>query len=437
MIPVALAIAIGAGLVSASVLFRPAHAVDSDGRAALEATIMLTAIATACLLIVNLKRARKFPNVLLLCGLIALSFADFVYSGLPALQDMRGLESNGGLRLGTELVAALAFAGTALAAVKPRSEPRRGPIRFELEVAAAAVLLASLVAVFIAVADTALAVYTTSAAILVAAAVAFLARPEGAGGRSALLAAASLLLAGADLRYLAAPAVATDWVTPRDGLRLAAYVLLLAGAALQHAKLQRKATYAAIRSDRERIARDLHDGLAQDLACIAAQGQRLDCQLGAEHPLMVAAHRALTASRGVIADLTASAAPSTEAALRVVANELEYRYDVQVKVRVETDRASSADDDFEPAKREHLVRIAREAIVNAAQHGAARNVDVVLLRRQGTLLMRVSDDGGGISDGKRNGFGLRSMQARAASLGGQLSAHPRSGGGTDVELLVS
>ena len=220
-------------------------------------------------------------------------------------------------------------------------------------------------------------------------------------------------------------------------MRLAAYGLLLAGAYLQHAKLQRDAASAAIASERERIARDLHDGLAQDLACIAAQGQRLDCELGPEHPLMVATRNALAASRGVITDLTASTAPTTEAALRMIADELEHRYGIQVLVRAETDTALSPGDELEPTRREHLIRIAREAIVNAATHGLARHVDVVLRRRPGTLLLRVSDDGRGISDAQRSGFGLRSMRARAASLGGQLTAHPRAGGGTDLELLVS
>jgi len=233
------------------------------------------------------------------------------------------------------------------------------------------------------------------------------------------------------------PAVRIDWVTPRDGLRLAAYGLLLAGAYLRHAKLQRMAVCAAISSERERIARDLHDGLAQDLACIAAQGQRLDCQLGPEHPLMVATRHALAASRGVITDLAASAAPSTEAALRMIADELAHRYDMEVNVRVETDTALGRDDALESAQREDLIRIAREAIVNAATHGTARHVDIVLRCRPGTLLMRISDDGRGITDAQRSGFGLQIMRARAASLGGELSAHPRAGGGTDLELLVS
>jgi signal transduction histidine kinase len=64
-------------------------------------------------------------------------------------------------------------------------------------------------------------------------------------------------------------------------------------------------------------------------------------------------------------------------------------------------------------------------------------VDVVLLRRERSLLLRVCDDGSGIAEGNRSGFGLRTMRAHAASLGGHLNAYPRVGGGTELELRVS
>ena len=66
--------------------------------------------------------------------------------------------------------------------------------------------------------------------------------------------------------------------------------------------------------ERRRIARDLHDGLAQDLAFIAAHGDQIAREAGEEHPLAIAARRALALSRGAIADLSASDAPSARAA---------------------------------------------------------------------------------------------------------------------------
>ncbi len=266
----------------------------------------------------------NYGGLLLLAGLLAMSLADFVSLGLPALKEMSPAESSNALRLGGELGAALAIAAAGIAGLKSPRESRRELVGFELGAGAGVVVLGLLLAILIGArtlhpgtggaADdpAALSVHTISAAILFAAAIAFVARSPRADSPTVLFAAACLLLAAANLRYLAAPAVRIDWVTPKDGLRLAAYGLLLAGASLRHANLQRNAASAAIASERERIARDRHDGLAQDLACIAVQGQRLDCQLGPEHPLMVATRHALAASRGVIADLTASAAPTTK-----------------------------------------------------------------------------------------------------------------------------
>jgi len=151
---------------------------------------------------------------------------------------------------------------------------------------------------------------------------------------------------------------------------------------------------------------------------------------------MIAARNALATSRGVIADLSASTAPTTEAALRIIGDELRHRYGLQIAVRTETLGPLPSGGDLDPVEREQVVRIAREAIVNAALHGAARHVDVVVLRTGTDLLMTVSDDGCGITDAYRCGMGLRTMRARAAALGGQLTAHPRAGGGTELLLVA-
>lgn len=238
------------------------------------------------------------------------------------------------------------------------------------------------------------------------------------------------------MQALAVPAVATNWVTPGEGLRLAAYALLLGSAYSEYAKARRAEALAAISSERERIARDLHDGLAQDLACIAAQGQRLGIELEPEHPLMVAARNALATSRGVIADLSASTAPTTEAALCLIAEDLHHRHGLDIDVRVDMTGALGGSNDLDLVDREHIVRIAREAIVNAALHGEARRVDVVLSSNGEDLVMRITDDGWGMTNAHGSGMGLRTMRARAAALGGHLSAHSGPAGGTQLELTV-
>jgi signal transduction histidine kinase len=450
----ALAIALPAGLAVAALVLASVHDVNPGARAALETTIALSALLAAALLRANLERSHLLSDLLLLCALLALVVVDFVFRTGPALSSGVTLESSGAGRFALELLVSLVLVAAAIAPRTTLPDRRRELITSAVVVTAIVVVLGEIVEELVvshpgsgtstaakvaaaSVDPVAGAVMVAAAAISIAAAFAFAARSRRAEPGCGLLAAASVLLAGASLQYLAAPLVPADWVTPREGLRFAAYALLLRAAYVRYAKTRRSEAQAALSSERERIARDLHDGLAQDLACIAAQGQRLYSKVGPEHPLMLATQRALAASRGAIADLWAASAPSTEAALRLIANELEHRFDVEVDVQIETDVPLTEDNDLQPSQRENLLRIVREAIVNAALHGAAQHIDVVLLRRGRDLIVRVSDDGRGIMDTARPGFGLRTMRDRAAALGGELHAYRRADGGTELELLVS
>ena len=450
-------LAVSTGVLSAAVLgfelARPVHATSPSGRAAIETIITIAAICTARLLVANFQRSGRLPDLLLLCALVSVALTDFVYCAAPALLGGTRAESGGGARLACELIVSAAFAAAAFAPGKLIRSPSRRLIGVATLVGAAIVILpevlekatgsrwsASLQEIGIRGAvdhPVELAVNGVAATVLLVSALAFLRRAGRGDIQCALLAGASFLLAGARLQYLAVPAVATNWITPREGLRLAAYAMLLGSAYWEHARAHRAEALAAISSERERIARDLHDGLAQDLACIAAQGQRLGTELKAEHPLMVAARNALATSRGMIADLSASTAPTTEAALRLIADDLHHRHGLEIEVRVEMTTALGGSNDLDLVDREHIVRIAREAIVNAALHGQARRVDVVLSGTDGgELVMRITDDGWGITDSQGSGMGLRTMRARAAALGGHLSAHSGPAGGTQLELTV-
>jgi signal transduction histidine kinase len=247
-------------------------------------------------------------------------------------------------------------------------------------------------------------------------------------------------MAGAQLGKLAVSVAPPDWVTPSDALRVAAYGLLLATSVGMYRRSQDQLARDAVSAERLRIARDLHDGLAQDLAFIAAHSERLAREFGADHPLAIAASRALAASRGQIVDLEASTASSTEAALREVAAEFGGRFGVDVKVDVDAAGTAAR---LEPSEHERheLVRIAREAIANAVRHGGARTVTVRLGSRRDNLLLRISDDGcgfngsaGGQTSG--TGLGLRTMRERAGHLGAHLRTRHREGGGAEIDVVA-
>ncbi len=195
---------------------------------------------------------------------------------------------------------------------------------------------------------------------------------------------------------------------------------------------------ARVCAERRRIAEDLHDGLAQDLALIALHGDRLSRDLGAEHPVAVAARRALAVTRGTIVDLAASAEPTTLDALRAVADELENRYPVAIAVS-RLGAAASSGAEFGETERHQVVRIAREALLNAVRHGSASQVSVGLgAPGAGDAILRVVDDGVGIGEVRAGhegtGFGLPSMRRRAKLLDARIVTRRRQAGGTEVSV---
>ncbi len=280
-------------------------------------------------------------------------------------------------------------------------------------------------------------VSVTCAVLLLVSAAGFAVRHRDGDSEAGLLVAAAVCMAGAQLGKLALSVAPPDWVTPSDALRVGAYGLLLAASVRMYRRSQDQMARNALSAERLRIAQDLHDGLAQDLAFIAAHSERLAREFGADHPLAIAAPRALAASRGQIVDLSASTASSTESALREVAAEFRSRFGVRITVNVESlDTSRSA----EPSEHERheLVRIAREAIANAVRHGGARNVDVRLGSRRDDLLLRVSDDGCGFGRATAGtagtGLGMRTMRARAKSVGARLVTRTRESGGAEIEV---
>ncbi len=234
----------------------------------------------------------------------------------------------------------------------------------------------------------------------------------------------TLACCGATLAFLANP----DEIAPTSVSAL----LIGTGAAALGIQRQRRATAGAIADERRRIARDLHDGLAQELAYIKMETARM----AVLHPegraarVATAAQKALDESRGAITALRGDDNGSFADELSEVAEGLAGRAGAQVKLRVERDL------EVQSEMRDALLRIAREAITNGVRHGHATEVALELSDRDG-LRMAVRDNGGGFAPGGSRGrgsFGLTSMRERAVALGGNLNVESEPGMGTMVEV---
>lgn len=226
-----------------------------------------------------------------------------------------------------------------------------------------------------------------------------------------------------------------DGSGPSQGLGVFAVALLVAAIAHQELTERRRLALAAALAERRRVARDLHDGLAQDLAFIAAHSAEIARSVDAGPLVAAAARRALAHARGTIVDLSVPDDSTAREALEAVASEQRNRFGIEVDVD------ASPEAELSPAVRDGVLRITREAIANAARHGRARNVVVSLTRREGgSELLRVRDDGCGIPRGKPGrvveGFGLRTIRERAAGFGGALRIHSGSGSGTALEVTL-
>jgi len=198
-----------------------------------------------------------------------------------------------------------------------------------------------------------------------------------------------------------------------------------------HQTLEQQATA----EERRRIARELHDGLAHELAFIASKTRRTTEDTAGTpelRQLADAADRALDEARRAITVLSAAHPQSLANAVAQTAEDLGARLDMEVHLELMDDIEIPGD------VTENLLRILREAMTNAAKHGDSNEVTVRLERADGVRLV-VEDDGCGFDlqgDTRTGGFGLLSMKERAESIGGSLNLESAPARGTRVEVAV-
>lgn len=239
---------------------------------------------------------------------------------------------------------------------------------------------------------------------------------------------------------LAAEGARTD-ARPQVGIAgvvIALMAFKAVGSAAKRAS-RRRATLANVAKgaaavERRRVARDLHDGIAQDLALIAAYSEQITAAMGPGHPVVTAVRRALAISRSTIAELSDPPGATPPEMLGALARELADRFGISIDVYAPSDL------ELAPPARHHLTRILREAVSNAVRHGGAKNVTVTLTQARGKVGLRVADDGRSAHQedpvAEVQGFGMRSMRERALALGGELELRRSPAGGTELEVVM-
>jgi signal transduction histidine kinase len=246
------------------------------------------------------------------------------------------------------------------------------------------------------------------------------------------LGAACALGGFARVHYALFPSLYTDWLYTGDFLRTACYLLLLIGATREMRLYWNAQARAAVLDDRRRLARELHDGLMQELIFIRSETHALSADDRTGGRIIGACDRALDEARAAVHALGSAGSEPLGFTLHRSARDLAERY--RMNLEVDLDDSITAD----PDQKHALMRITREAVSNAVRHGKAERVWVRLTQDGTGRHLSITDDGTGFdvsaAEAAGIGYGLVSMRDRARSLPGSLRVEADADSGSTVTV---
>lgn len=210
--------------------------------------------------------------------------------------------------------------------------------------------------------------------------------------------------------------------------------------ALEMSRLSDQRYNAAILDERNRIARDIHDTLAQSLSGIAVQLEAARQALGPKHAVstehldraLALARQSLDDARRSVHALRPDALGSADLATALAT--IAARLDAIPRVRFVTRGGKQA---VSAVIEQELFHVGQEALANAVRHAAARTVQMELAYEPDQVTLTVEDDGRGFDSSRPgDGHGLRGMHERSARIGARLQVQTHAGRGTTVTVIV-
>jgi signal transduction histidine kinase len=228
------------------------------------------------------------------------------------------------------------------------------------------------------------------------------------------------------------PLTQTTTVSLGDLLQLVAYGVLLVGVgrAVSAAAFGR-----AVAEERARVAREIHDGLAQYLFALATHASMLDS--GNVRPESVQRIKELAVSAqqearfAVFALSSAGGSAPFDSALRRYVEFLTADGALEVDLELDARVKLAPDEQIE------VFRIVQEGLANVRKHASARRAEVRIALDGDTRVVSVSDDGAGFAPERDGaGQGLKNIRARADQIAGAATVRSRPGYGTVVEVAL-
>jgi len=238
------------------------------------------------------------------------------------------------------------------------------------------------------------------------------------------------------------------WFYERAWFRLLCVLLLLASAWAVYQLCLRQIRYrfALVLEERARLAREIHDTLAQGFVGISSQLDAVamclpDATTAARKYLDLArkmARHSLTEARRSVMDLRSSVLEGQSLASALESGTRMWTAGSGVEVAVDV---TGTETPLPQEVEQHVLRIAQEAVTNVLKHARASRIQVKLHMEARKLCLHIQDDGHGFEqDGVFSSvgghFGLLGMRERAERLGGELHLESHPGQGTEVEVKV-
>jgi signal transduction histidine kinase len=230
-----------------------------------------------------------------------------------------------------------------------------------------------------------------------------------------------------------------------DDERLIGLLAAHAAIAIENARLYERSRELSIVEERNRLARELHDSVTQQLFGVSLAVEAAGTLLERDPVAAVAElERVRDLARGAMEELRAVVFELRPASLEAegLASVLRKHVDVLRRVSGRPIELTLGDPPrLAAAQSAQVFRIAQEALQNALRHADAGHIEVRLEHGGGGLVLCVADDGRGfdVTDSAVRGrrLGLTSMEERAAELGGTLAIESVAGKGTRVRLEVA
>jgi signal transduction histidine kinase len=206
----------------------------------------------------------------------------------------------------------------------------------------------------------------------------------------------------------------------------------------------------AIIEERERIAREMHDGLAQLLGYVNTKAMAVRLALKKDNALLAQQNlkQLEEASRELFTDVRESilglkTTSSTDLSLHKIIADYANQYHSMSGIKVDMTMSEEISNIALPAEAElQLFRIIQEALTNVRKHAQSENAWIDLSISNGYLHVTVGDQGVGFNpakspSGRGPHFGLAIMRERAQSINAELNIDSEPGGGTRVEVIIS